>query len=123
MEVHFPPELESKFSRIPAQRGRNTESLVFEAVERLVGQIASHDEWFLGEVEKGIAAADRGEFIEHADVRTLIDTRYPVSQRSWSYGDAKRQSLRDHSSAAAVDGARRPGSQKHHLPSREKRVG
>ena len=82
MEVHFPPELESKLSRIAAERGRNTESLVFEAVERLVGQIASHDEWFVGEVEKGIAAADRGEFIEHADVRTLIDTRYPVSQRS-----------------------------------------
>ena len=82
MEVHFPPELESKLSRIAAERGRNTESLVFEAVERLVGQIANYDEWFLGEVEKGIAAADRGEFIEHADVRTLIDSRYPVSHRS-----------------------------------------
>jgi predicted transcriptional regulator len=82
MEVHFPPDLESKLSRIAAERGRDTESLVFEAVERLVGQIASHDEWFLGEVEKGIVAADRGEFIEHADVRKLIDTRYPASQRS-----------------------------------------
>jgi len=82
MEIHFPPELESKLSRIAAERGRNTESLVFEAVERLVGQIANHDEWFLREVEKGIAAADRGEFIEHAEVRTLIDSRYPVSQRS-----------------------------------------
>jgi predicted transcriptional regulator len=82
VEVHFPPEIESKLSRIAAERGRNAESLVFEAVERLVGQIASHDEWFLGEVEKGIAAAERGEFIEHADVRTLIDTRYPMSQRS-----------------------------------------
>ena len=49
MEVHFPPELESKLSRIAAERGRNTESLVFEAVERLAGQIASHDEWFPGE--------------------------------------------------------------------------
>jgi hypothetical protein len=44
MEVHFPPELESKLSRIAAERGRNTESLVFEAVERLVGQIASYDD-------------------------------------------------------------------------------
>jgi hypothetical protein len=44
MEVHFPPELESKLSKIAAERGRNTESLVFEAAERLVGQIASHDE-------------------------------------------------------------------------------
>ena len=78
MEVHFPPELESKLSRIAAERGRSTESLVLEAVERLAGQIASHDEWFLGEVEKGIAAADRRELIEHADVRTLVDSRYPV---------------------------------------------
>jgi predicted transcriptional regulator len=74
------PELESKLSGIAAERGRNTESLVFDAVERLVGQIASeiakYTEWFLGEVEKGIAAADQGEFIEHVDVRTLIDTRY-----------------------------------------------
>jgi predicted transcriptional regulator len=78
----FRQNSKASFSRIAAERGRNTESLVFEAVERLVGQIASHDEWFPGEVEKGIAAADRGEFIEHADVRTLIDSRYPVSQRS-----------------------------------------
>jgi predicted transcriptional regulator len=29
----------------------------------------SYEEWFLGEVEKGITAADRGEFVEHDDVR------------------------------------------------------
>ncbi len=44
-----------------------------EAVERLV----NHDEWFVREVEKGLAAADRGEFIEHEEIGKLIDGRYP----------------------------------------------
>jgi predicted transcriptional regulator len=45
-----------------------------EAVERLV----NYDEWLVHEVEKGLAAADRGELIDHADVRKLIDGRYPA---------------------------------------------
>jgi len=36
-----------------------------------------HDEWFLREVEKGLAAADRGEFVEHDEIRKRIDRRYP----------------------------------------------
>ena len=35
------------------------------------------DEWFLREVEKGMAAADRGDLIDHNDVGKLIDSRYP----------------------------------------------
>jgi predicted transcriptional regulator len=38
----------------------------------------NHDEWFLREVNKGLAAADRGELVDHSDVRKLIDERYPV---------------------------------------------
>jgi predicted transcriptional regulator len=45
---------------------------VREAVERLV----SYDEWFVREVDEGLAAADRREFIEHSDVRRLIDQPY-----------------------------------------------
>jgi hypothetical protein len=37
---------------------------------------ASYDEWFLREVEKGIAAAEAGRLIEHSEVRKLIDERY-----------------------------------------------
>jgi predicted transcriptional regulator len=73
MEVHFNPDLQAKLSRMATQQGRNAETLVQEAVERLV----DYDDWFLQEVEKGLAAADRGEFIEHDAVRKLIDTRYP----------------------------------------------
>jgi predicted transcriptional regulator len=73
MEVHLPPDLQNQLQRIAAERGRNAESLVFEAVERFVG----HERWFVREVEKGLAAADRGEFIEHSEVGRLIDSRYP----------------------------------------------
>jgi predicted transcriptional regulator len=73
MEVHFTPDLQSKLARMAAERGRDAESLVREAVERFV----SYDEWFVREVDKGLDAAERGEFVEHSDVRKLIDRRYP----------------------------------------------
>jgi predicted transcriptional regulator len=73
MEVHFDRDLQTKLSRMAAQQGRAAETLVEEAVERMVDDA----EWFLGEVDEGLAAADRGEFIDHDDVRKLIDARYP----------------------------------------------
>ena len=45
-----------------------------EAVELMI----NHDEWFLKEVEKGIAAADRDELVDHEDVKKLIDRPYPA---------------------------------------------
>ena len=60
MEVPFSPDLQTKLSRMAAQQGRAAETLIEEAVKRLV----DHEEWFLREVDKGIAA-DRGEFIDH----------------------------------------------------------
>jgi len=70
--VRLNPDLEGKLTRLATQQGRDTESLVVEAVERMV----NYDEWFIREVEKGLAA-DRGEFIDHEDIRKLIDRRYP----------------------------------------------
>jgi len=65
-------ELQEKLARLADQQGRDSESLVVEAVERLV----NYDDWFLQEVEKGLAAADRGELVAHEDIRKLIDGRY-----------------------------------------------
>jgi predicted transcriptional regulator len=73
MEVRLKPELEAKLSRLANEQGRDRESLVVEAVERMV----NYDAWFLQEVEKGLAAADRGKFLEHEEIRKLIDRRYP----------------------------------------------
>jgi len=73
MEVRLSSDLQEKLNRLADQQGRKSEALVVEAVERLV----NYDEWFIREVEKGLAAADRGELLEHDQVRKLIDTRYP----------------------------------------------
>ena len=71
--MQFKPELQEKLNRVAAQQGRDSASLVQEAVERLV----DYDEWFLRQVDEGLAAADRGEFIEHEDIGKLIESRYP----------------------------------------------
>ena len=73
MEVPLTPDLQAKLSQIAAHQGRAKEVLVVEALERLV----SYDEWFLREVQKGLASADRGEVVDHDEVRKLIDERYP----------------------------------------------
>jgi predicted transcriptional regulator len=73
MEVRLSPDLQAKLAQLASQQGRDSESLVVEAVERMV----HYDQWFVREVEKGIAAADRGELVDHEDVRKLIDSRYP----------------------------------------------
>ena len=73
MEVQFNPHLQTKLARMAAQQGRAAETLAEEAVERLVDS----EEWFLQEVDRGLAAADCGEFIDHSDIRKMIDSRYP----------------------------------------------
>jgi predicted transcriptional regulator len=73
MEVNLAPELQAKLNRKAGQQGRDSESLVREAVERLV----DFDEWFIREVETGLSAADRDEFVDHEEVGKLIDLRYP----------------------------------------------
>ena len=69
MEVHFTPELEAKLSRIAAQQGCNAESVVHEAVERLLG----HDEWFIREVEHGLKQIERGEVLTHEEVGVRME--------------------------------------------------
>jgi predicted transcriptional regulator len=72
MEVSLSPELEVRLASLAARQGRDVETLAKEAIERLI----DYDEWFLAEVAKGRAAAKRGEFIDHENVRRLIDSRY-----------------------------------------------
>ena len=74
MEVPLSPDLRQKLGRLAEQQGHASEDLVLEAVERLV----NHDEWLLREIDKGLAAADRDELVEHAEVRKRIEKRYPL---------------------------------------------
>jgi predicted transcriptional regulator len=72
MEIHLNSELQAKLDRMASDSGRDRNSLVQEAIERLV----DYHEWFLREVEAGIAAAARGGFVEHEDALKLINSRY-----------------------------------------------
>ena len=77
MEIELSPELQAKLDRIASQQGRDTKSLVKEAVERLVG----YDEWFLRQVEIGLAQADRGELLEDNEVAARIENLITRKQR------------------------------------------
>ena len=48
MDVPLNPDLQAKLSRLAAEQGRASESLVVEAVERMV----NYEEWFLREVKE-----------------------------------------------------------------------
>ncbi|HKV41359.1 MAG TPA: hypothetical protein VJX67_19290 [Blastocatellia bacterium] len=59
-------------NRAAAAQGRDSESIVREAVERSL----DYDQWFFREVDKGLAAAEKGDFVDHDEVRKLIESRY-----------------------------------------------
>ena len=69
MEVRFTPEQESRLSQIAAHSGTDTERLVKDAALRLLDE----DERFRAAVREGIAAADRGEFVEHEEVWANVE--------------------------------------------------
>lgn len=73
MDVPLDPGLQAKLTRLAQEQGRASETLVIEAVARMV----NYDEWFPREVDKGLASANRGEFVGHSAVRKMIDERYP----------------------------------------------
>jgi predicted transcriptional regulator len=64
MEVHLTPEQEAQLERIATKTGTNPERLVTDVLVRYLDEEAR----FLAAVEKGIAAADRGEFIEEGEM-------------------------------------------------------
>jgi predicted transcriptional regulator len=72
MEIHLSESLQSRLSELASHRGQNSEALAVEAIERLV----AYDDWFLQEVQKGEDASERGELIDHAEVRAAAENRY-----------------------------------------------
>lgn len=72
MELHVPPELEAKLTRMAAETGRTADQVALDLLASSVG----HDEWFRAEVEKGRDAAREGRLIEHEDVAARMDRRY-----------------------------------------------
>jgi len=77
MEVNLTPELQAKLEEAAAQQGRAPQSLVQEAVQRMV----DYDAWFVREVEKGLAEVERGELLEHDEVGTRLEKLLSEKQR------------------------------------------
>ena len=69
MEVRLDLELQSKLSRMAAARGSDVEVLGREAIERFV----DYDEWFIREVETGLASADNGTLLTPEQVGARLE--------------------------------------------------
>lgn len=68
MELHLPLELEGKLAAAANRRGVSVEVLAREALERAV----DYDDWFLREVETGLAQIEAGETLTHDAVGTRL---------------------------------------------------
>jgi len=58
-------------------RGTDAQALAREAIERLV----DYDDWFVREVEKGLAQIDRGQTLSHEEVGARLEARTKSSRR------------------------------------------
>jgi predicted transcriptional regulator len=68
MEVQFTPEQEAQLSQIASFNGTPAEQLVKQAALRLVEEDAE----IRAGIRQGIEQADRGELIDHEDVKARI---------------------------------------------------
>ena len=73
MDLHVPPELEAKLNRLAAETGRHADQVALD----LLANSVEHDDWFRREVEKGRVAAREGRLLDHDEVASRIDQRYP----------------------------------------------
>ena len=72
MEVHFTPEQEKQLAQIATKTGTAPERVVTNVVARYLDEKVR----FLAAIEKGIAAADRGEFIEEEEMDARVEAMF-----------------------------------------------
>jgi predicted transcriptional regulator len=72
MEVHFTPEQQAQLAQIATQAGTVPERLVKSVVARYLDE----ENRFLAAVEKGLAAADAGEFIEEEQMDARLEAMF-----------------------------------------------
>ena len=77
MEIHLSSDVESKLTRLARRQSTDGETLVIEAVERLV----NYDEWFHAQVEAGLAQIERGQTLSHEDAGARLDTYLAKKQQ------------------------------------------
>jgi predicted transcriptional regulator len=64
MEVPLQPEKEAQLAEIAAQRGLKTDELA----QQVLSHYLEDDSRFIQAVNIGLAAAERGDFVEHEEV-------------------------------------------------------
>ena len=72
MEVHFTPEQEAQIAQLASKAGSDPECLVRDVVVRYLDDEAR----FLSAVDKGLAAAERGEFIEEEEMDARLERMF-----------------------------------------------
>ena len=72
MEVHFTPEQQAQIAQVASKAGTVPERLVTNVVVRYLAEEAR----FLAAVEKGLAAAERGEFIEEEEMDARLEAMF-----------------------------------------------
>ena len=69
MEVQFEPDVQAQLDQFAASQGKAAAQVVTETVSRMLRRQAQ----FLEGVDRGIAAADRGDLIDNAEVVERIN--------------------------------------------------
>ena len=72
MEVHLSPEQQAQLAQIASKAGTAPERLVTKVVARYLNE----DARFLEAIEKGISAADRGEFISEEQMDARLEAMF-----------------------------------------------
>ena len=72
MEVQFTPEQQAQLAQIASRAGTAPERLVTNVVARYLDEEVR----FLAAVEKGLAAADRDEFIEEEEMNARLEAMF-----------------------------------------------
>jgi predicted transcriptional regulator len=72
MELNLTPEQQEQLAQIATKAGTVPERLVTDVVARYLNEEAR----FLAAVEKGLAAAERGEFIEEEEMDARVEAMF-----------------------------------------------
>ena len=80
MEVTFPSDLEDQLARLASRQGRDTTSLVVDAVRQMI----DFDVWFVSEVDKGLSQIEAGDTLSHEQVGERLERFLATKQsRVW----------------------------------------
>ena len=70
LSVHTKPETRDKLDILAHATKRTKSALANEAIEQYV----AHQDWLITEIQKGIAAADRGELVAESEVNNWLES-------------------------------------------------